>query len=172
MCQTFLVYCTILSRVHSTYACSLHAGCITAVCRLHRLACSLHTGVMQPAYADMQPACGRNAACITLACSLHTAVMQPARSRMHTLVCRMYTGVMQAAYARMQPAYVMQARTKQEPNPFATTYFRQKYTLKNTPRMNTFVHGEFYERNAGCMQGVDAAYNRVQPACRLHASVV
>jgi len=24
------------------------------------------------------------------------------------------------------------------------------------PRMNMFVHGKFYKRNAGCMQGVDA----------------
>jgi len=42
-----------------------------------------------------------------------------------------------------------------------------------------FVHGEFYERNAGCMQGVDAgmhvvyslhaAYDRMQPA-RMHPS--
>jgi len=31
-----------------------------------------------------------------------------------------------------------------------------------------FVHGEFYERNAGCMQGVDAGMHVV---CRLHFAV-
>jgi len=45
----------------------------------------------------------------------------------------------------------------------------EKYALKNTPRMNMFVHREFYECNAGCMQGVNA---RMHVVCRLHASCI
>jgi len=52
----------------------------------------------------------------------------------------------------------------------------EKYAFKNTPRMNMFFHGEFYERIAGCMQGVDDA-RRMQPAyslCydRMHAACI
>jgi len=43
----------------------------------------------------------------------------------------------------------------------------EKYALKNTPGMNMFVHGEFYERNAGCMQGIDAGMHVI---CSLHVS--
>jgi len=53
--------------------------------------------------------------------------------------------------------------------PLCCMTYRKICRLKNTPRMNTFVHKEFYECNAGCMQGVNA---RMHVVCRLHASCI